>query len=139
MAWKVFNFFKYNPATDGNQTFNITKALNNNWDHTKELIEEMRNRILDNEKGITLRQKKFSKASGSMVASSWGAKKYSFETQYPSSKYDIEIEPASGYTEEQIEAWGSAFISGSLEKNEVTAAGEVPTIDLPIYIKIFEK
>lgn len=35
------DFFKYNPETDGNLTFNIDKALNENWDKVNEGLKEV--------------------------------------------------------------------------------------------------
>lgn len=35
------DFFKYNPETDGNLTFNIDKALNENWDKVNEGLQEV--------------------------------------------------------------------------------------------------
>lgn len=44
MAWTPFNFFEYDPEkTDfATTTFNIKQALNNNWEHLKTLITELR-------------------------------------------------------------------------------------------------
>lgn len=38
---EALEFFKYNPETDGDQTFNIDKALNENWDKVKLEFEKM--------------------------------------------------------------------------------------------------
>ncbi len=35
------DFFKYNPETDGNLTFNIDKALNENWEKVNEGLREV--------------------------------------------------------------------------------------------------
>lgn len=47
MAWLPFNFFKYDPSTHDFDatTFNIKQALNNNWDHVKALIEDVREKV----------------------------------------------------------------------------------------------
>lgn len=47
MSWKQFNFFKYDPTTHDfdTTTFNVKQALNDNWDHAKELIEELRSKM----------------------------------------------------------------------------------------------
>lgn len=37
------SLFKYNPNTDGDQTFNIDNALNNNWDSLDSLIGALTN------------------------------------------------------------------------------------------------
>ena len=48
MAWTPFNFFKYDPETHdfSSTTFNIKQALNDNWDHIKDLIAELREKTL---------------------------------------------------------------------------------------------
>ncbi len=33
--------FKYDPSTDGAQTFNIQKALNDNWDRLDDAVKEI--------------------------------------------------------------------------------------------------
>ena len=33
--------FKYDPSTDGAQTFNIKKALNDNWDKLDDAVKEI--------------------------------------------------------------------------------------------------
>ena len=33
--------FKYDPRTDGAQTFNIQKALNDNWDKLDDAVKEI--------------------------------------------------------------------------------------------------
>lgn len=141
MAWKPFNFFKYNPETDENQTFNISKALNENWDHAKELFKEEREEIENVKAELENFQKKSSRHAYTMTAAGWNqeTKAYSFEETYPSNQYDITIEPAKGYTEEQQDAWSAACIKGDIATNIATADGEVPTVDLPIYIEVTEK
>lgn len=76
-----------------------------------------------------------------LMAASWGqnTKTYSFESQYPSSTYDVEIEPGQTATEEQLSAWTRAKLVGSASSNVLTAVGEVPTVDIPIIIKVVVK
>lgn len=76
-----------------------------------------------------------------MTASGWNAttKKYSFEATYPAAQYDIEIQPADTCTEEQLKAWSSAQIVGSISANVATAYGKVPTVDIPIILKAVKK
>lgn len=77
--------------------------------------------------------------SAVMSASSWNNSKYSFEAAYPSSKYDIEISLRDSCTSEQLEAFNAAKIVGSVSTNIVTAKGTVPTINIPIMIKVVTK
>ena len=76
-----------------------------------------------------------------MAASGWdsAAKIYSFENTYPAASYDIEIEPDSTITDEQLEAWCAAKIVGNRTANKAVAKGDVPTVDIPIIIKVVAK
>lgn len=77
--------------------------------------------------------------SAVMSASSWNNSKYSFETAYPSSQYDISISLRDTCTMAQLEAFGEAKLAGSSSTNIVTAKGTVPTINIPIIIKVVTK
>jgi hypothetical protein len=77
---------------------------------------------------------------GFLLANSWVGTEYSFESLYPSTKYDIEIEPdGDRLTNTQYTAWSSAGVVGMLSSNRCKAFGAVPTEDIPIIIKITEK
>lgn len=79
--------------------------------------------------------------SMTMSASTWSssAKTYSFESTYPFASYDIEIQPAGTCTEAQYEAWANACIVGSATSNVAKAMGDVPTINIPIILKVVKK
>lgn len=142
MAWKPFNFFKYNPETDGNKTFSIQSALNDNWDHTKELVEEVRGRVEDAEESMGEYQEKPTVAETTLLASAWVAetKSYSFESEYPNTQYDIVIELDGGAaTEAQTEAWDSANIKGNYPENILYAKGDIPTVDIPVIRQVIKK
>ena len=64
---------------------------------------------------------------------------YSFELDYPNSNYDIEIALDSTATSEQVEAFNGAQIVGSATSNIIKAYGDVPTVDIPIIIKVVTK
>lgn len=64
---------------------------------------------------------------------------YSFEIEYPSSIYDIEIALDSTATLEQAEAFNVAQIVGSATSNIIKAYGDVPIVDIPIIIKVVTK
>lgn len=74
-----------------------------------------------------------------MMASKWSGKTYSFEATYPKNTYDISIEVAPTATSEQFEAFGGAMICGSPDNNIATALGDVPTVDIPIIVKVVRK
>ena len=75
----------------------------------------------------------------SLVTSNWSDNSYSFEKDYPTLEYDIEIEPDSSCTADQYAAWCDAKIVGSSTSNIVKAFGTVPTLDIPIIVKVVKK
>lgn len=79
--------------------------------------------------------------TATLLASSWDstAKTYSFESTYPNASYDIEIALDSTATSEQAEAFNGAQIVGSVTSNVVKAYGDVPTVDIPIILKVVTK
>ena len=80
-------------------------------------------------------------ATTTLLASNWdsSAKTYSFETNYPSASYDIEVALDSTATSEQAEAFNGAQIVGSATSNIIKAYGDVPTVDIPIILKVVTK
>ena len=125
---QYLNLYKKDPVADASDTFNITTMLNENWD---KLDAAWLARII-NGKTIT---------TATLSAGTWDEtnKTYSFETQYPSSTYDVEIEPGQTCTEEQLSAWTRAKLVGSASSNILTAVGEVPAVDIPIIVKVVIK
>ena len=79
--------------------------------------------------------------TATLLASNWDstAKTYSFETDYPSASYDIEVALDSTATSEQAEAFNGAQIVGSATSNIIKAYGDVPTVDIPIILKVVTK
>jgi len=80
-------------------------------------------------------------ATGTLSASGWSGKTYSgLQTQYPAASYDLEIEPnGDSCTAAQYAAWGAAQLVGSATSNVLTALGTVPTVNIPIIIKVTPK
>lgn len=76
-----------------------------------------------------------------MAAAGWdsAAKIYSFENTYPAASYDIEIEPDSTITDEQLEAWCAAKIVGNRTANKAVAKGDIPTVNIPVIVKAVRK
>jgi hypothetical protein len=79
--------------------------------------------------------------TGTLTASSWSGSTYSaLQTTYPAASYDIEIEPnGDSCTSAQYAAWGAAQLVGSATTNVLTALGTVPTVNIPIIIKVTAK
>lgn len=73
-----------------------------------------------------------------LSAGEWSQGTYSLETQYPALQYDIEVS-AGDMTVEQFDAFGNAKIIGSSKSNVLRALGDVPTMDLPVIIKVVKK
>ena len=76
-----------------------------------------------------------------MLASNWdsSSKTYSLESEYPNANYDIEVALDSTATSEQAEAFNGAQIVGSATSNIIKAYGDVPTVDIPIILKVVTK
>ena len=70
-----------------------------------------------------------------ILASGWSNGVYSFESDFPSWHYDIEIELDSTATESQVEAWSSAKVTAVFGTNTMKALGDVPTVDIPVIVK----
>lgn len=79
--------------------------------------------------------------ASTMTAAGWNSatKKYSFELIYPKASYNISVSPANTCTQAQIEAWNDAMITGDAENNIATALGILPTVDIPVIIRVVKK
>lgn len=80
-------------------------------------------------------------ATRTLSASGWSGSTYSgLQTTYPAASYDLEIEPnGDSCTAAQYSAWGAAQLVGSATSNVLTALGTVPTVNIPIIIKVTPK
>lgn len=76
-----------------------------------------------------------------MNSGSWDLteKTYSFETEYPSNQYDVELNPSKTMTAAQLDAWNAAMITGDPVNNVFTALGDVPTVNIPVFLKVVKK
>ena len=61
------------------------------------------------------------------------------DSTYPASSYDLDICPSDAATADQVSAFGAAMLVGSVSTNVLTAKGTVPTVDIPIVIKVVKK
>lgn len=77
--------------------------------------------------------------SYTLTTSGWSNKNYSLEGSFPSSRYDISIEPSSSCTAAQLKAYSKARPVGSTSNNIITAYGTVPTVNIPIIVTATEK
>lgn len=74
--------------------------------------------------------------SAVLLASNWDSatKTYSFESDFPSESYNIEVEiDGDTCTTEQLDAWVAAKPLSSTT-SKINAKGDIPTIDIPVII-----
>lgn len=77
--------------------------------------------------------------TATLTASSWSNKQYSFESTYPSVKYDVEVGiNGDSATDDQYKAWASLKPMDSMS-NILKIKGKVPTIDIPVILKVVSK
>lgn len=76
-----------------------------------------------------------------IASSGWSNGVYSFETNYPSSSYDIiDIVPIDSTTTDAMKsAWAAANCYGYNETNIIKAKGTVPSIDLTMKMILLSK
>ena len=74
-----------------------------------------------------------------LAVANWNNKTYSFETTYPNSQYDITVSVAPTATTTEYDAFSKAKICGDATQNIITALGTIPTIAIPVIIKVVSK
>ncbi|MCR5372705.1 MAG: hypothetical protein K6E41_04490 [Solobacterium sp.] len=96
-------------------------------------VTALQNRVADLETSHTT-------TAFTMNSADWSGSTFSFEDDYPSSDYDIEI-ALDGDESDAAEyaAWSAAQILGSATSNVVTALGTVPAINLHVIVKAVTK
>lgn len=75
--------------------------------------------------------------NATIYANSWINGEYSFESQYPHNIYDLEICGLQNTaTTAQKTAFSNGDIRGNISNNVVKSCGTVPSIDIPVIIKV---
>lgn len=98
--------------------------------------------VLDNDK-----ENKYSKVTLSIAVSDWVQNsdteryEYSFESQYPSTQYDIEVDLNwDTASDDQIKEWGKLQVVGSNAANKIVArSGEQPTLAQSVIIYVTDR
>lgn len=88
---------------------------------------------------LNTKENKATITTATLLASGWSDGTYSFETDYPEATYNLEIALDSTATTAQAEAFNGAQIAGSATSNTIKAYGIVPTVDIPIVLKVVRK
>ena len=88
---------------------------------------------------LNTKENKATITTATLLASGWSNGTYSFETDYPKAIYDLEIALDSTATTAQAEAFNGAQIAGSATSNTIKAYGIVPTVDIPIILRVVNK
>lgn len=84
--------------------------------------------------------KEESVVSSTLAVASWSNGVYSFTSTYPNASYDIAVEPdGNSITTAQYEAWTNAKIVGNSASNTIKALGTVPTVAIPVVIRVMPK
>ena len=79
-------------------------------------------------------------AEVTLEVAKWSGQTYSLEATYPSATYDIEIELSGNATKDIAKVWGKVIPVPSPDgKNIIKALGTVPTINIPIRVKVVKK
>lgn len=88
---------------------------------------------------LNTKENKATITTATLLASGWSNGTYSFETDYPKATYDLEIALDSTATTAQAEAFNGAQIAGSATSNTIKAYGIVPTVNIPVVLKVVKK
>ena len=88
---------------------------------------------------LNTKENKATITTATLLASGWSDGTYSFETDYPEATYNLEIALDSTATTAQAEAFNGAQIAGSATSNTIKAYGIVPTVNIPVVLKVVTK
>lgn len=73
-----------------------------------------------------------------LSASGWVGSEYSLETVYPKVRYNLDVGLSKTATKSEIAAFQGAILAGSYNSNIITALGDVPSIDIPVIVRVSE-
>lgn len=140
MGWTPFDFFEYDPDKIDftKTTFNVKRALNNNWAHIKNLIEEIRKKAdekADVNAAVTLKQ------NVSIATSAWTSDTtyadYPFKANIPITGCTVNHIPDVMLSLEDATSGNFAPVADSYAgviciyaKEKPTSAMTIPTIKL---------
>lgn len=83
--------------------------------------------------------RKITFANYTITAAGWtDAKTYSLEATYAKTAYHVEVSLAKTATIDQQKAFAKAKLVGDKDNNILTALGKVPTINVPVFLKLVE-
>lgn len=88
---------------------------------------------------ISEKADKSSYVNSTLTAASWSSNTYSFESTYPKASYDLELQVSKTATLAQANAFSAAVICGSQSDNIIKALNVLPTIDIPVVLKVTAK
>lgn len=74
-----------------------------------------------------------------LTASTWSNGRYSFESLYPASSYNLAISPAETITDAQLNAMAKARLISDDTENTLIARGTVPSVNIPIQLEVTSK
>lgn len=78
--------------------------------------------------------------SYTILGSGWNNGVYSFESDYPSSRYDItEILPNDSTTDVMRKKWAGAACNGYKTTNVIEAHGEIPKMDIAVTLMVRDR
>lgn len=127
---------KYNEAisnaTDSKANYDQAKEA---YDSASELYEDFVDNNGDIPEMLKGKANKATTTIATMSKNKWNGNTYSFESDYPSDTYDIEIAIDSSASSDQVDAFLSAQIVGNANGNIVKAFGDVPSVDIPVIVK----
>lgn len=104
---------------------------------TKAELEALRGVSFGIQSQIDAKEKKAVIGTHTLRASGWSNGKYNaLEVNYPNANIEISPNPSN---EEQLNAFANAKLVGSASSNVITAMGVVPTIDIPIIMKLTDR
>ena len=107
----------------------------------EESIEDSTNPITSGAvfKSLSEKENKATYSLYTLSASSWSNSEYSFESEYPSATYNLEISVSENATYDEYQSFINAVIVGNSENNILKALGTIPETDIEVILKVTKK